>query len=192
MNKTKRGGKREGAGRKPKGITKKVSLTLSEQLWDEINHFDGTVADYIRSLKDEKSNSIHHNIKHDGLKKVTKNNSCNDNEELTKKHVEQYWEIYKRDFLEEQLEENKVTDEAIANAYKSLFNVMFGTEETAQIETSMRYRSPFSNKWFSSIKNMLKVEVPGLISSAEVSLRRKKENAESICIMDKNLHHRLR
>lgn len=31
-----RGGLREGAGRKSIGITKKVSLTLTEELWDKI------------------------------------------------------------------------------------------------------------------------------------------------------------
>lgn len=31
-----RGGKREGAGRKPTGITKKVSITLNEDTWEQI------------------------------------------------------------------------------------------------------------------------------------------------------------
>ncbi|MCR8642215.1 ribbon-helix-helix protein, CopG family [Paenibacillus sp. N1-5-1-14] len=32
-----RGGPREGAGRKPIGVTKKVSLTLSQEMWDELD-----------------------------------------------------------------------------------------------------------------------------------------------------------
>lgn len=36
QNQNRRGGKREGAGRKGFGITKKVSLTLSEETWAEI------------------------------------------------------------------------------------------------------------------------------------------------------------
>lgn len=37
-NKNQRGGKRKGAGRKAFGITKKVSLTLSEDAWSEIGN----------------------------------------------------------------------------------------------------------------------------------------------------------
>jgi len=59
-----RGGKREGSGRKRKGVTKKVSLTLSEELWQEINEFEGTVADYIRELRKKV-------IETEELKKVT-------------------------------------------------------------------------------------------------------------------------
>lgn len=33
-----RGGKREGAGRKHIGMTKKVSLTLPENVWERIEH----------------------------------------------------------------------------------------------------------------------------------------------------------
>lgn len=33
-----RGGLREGSGRKRIGVTKKVSLTLTEEIWDKIEH----------------------------------------------------------------------------------------------------------------------------------------------------------
>ena len=36
MTITKRGGKRDGAGRKATGITKKVSITLNEETWEKI------------------------------------------------------------------------------------------------------------------------------------------------------------
>lgn len=64
------GGKREGSGRKRKGITRKVSLTLSAELWNEIDNFNGTVADYIRDLKVSTPNTKVDNSKN--LKKVTK------------------------------------------------------------------------------------------------------------------------
>ncbi|PAE27939.1 hypothetical protein CHI07_17020 [Paenibacillus sp. 7884-2] len=35
-NHSSRGGKRKGAGRKGLGITKKVSLTLTEEVWEKI------------------------------------------------------------------------------------------------------------------------------------------------------------
>jgi len=46
-------GKREGAGRKAKGITKKVSLTLSEDIWTEIEQYDN-VACFIKSLVEDR------------------------------------------------------------------------------------------------------------------------------------------
>jgi hypothetical protein len=49
-----RGGKRPGAGRKPEGITKKVSLTLTEDEWKRIElSGEPTVAAFIKSLMSE-------------------------------------------------------------------------------------------------------------------------------------------
>ncbi len=45
-----RGGKREGAGRKAQGITRKVSLTLSSEDWDLIDSSGKTVGEGIRKL----------------------------------------------------------------------------------------------------------------------------------------------
>ena len=45
-----RGGKRPGAGRKPQGITKKVSITLTAEEWRVIEESGTTVAAFIKSL----------------------------------------------------------------------------------------------------------------------------------------------
>ena len=45
------GGKRENAGRKSTGITRKVSLTFSEEEWAEFENSGMIMADYIRHLK---------------------------------------------------------------------------------------------------------------------------------------------
>jgi len=52
------GGRREGAGRKKIGITRKVSITTKEELWlriDELiaNNQYASVADYIRTKIEE-------------------------------------------------------------------------------------------------------------------------------------------
>ena len=48
------GGKREGAGRKPIGITKKVSITLTTEQWNYINDYiepdDVSLSQYFREL----------------------------------------------------------------------------------------------------------------------------------------------
>jgi len=53
-----------------------------------------------------------------------------------------------------------------------------GKHELAQLETSTRYRSPFTNKWFSSIKNLLKTEIPYLINSENNRLKREQKQRE--------------
>ncbi|WP_156995739.1 hypothetical protein [Paenibacillus stellifer] len=50
----KRGGHRRGAGRKPIGITRKISLTLPQECWDEIDRCchrgDYSVSEVLRAI----------------------------------------------------------------------------------------------------------------------------------------------
>jgi len=50
----KRGGSRKGAGRKPIGVTRKISLTLPQQCWGEIDRYcrkgDYSVSEILRSI----------------------------------------------------------------------------------------------------------------------------------------------
>ncbi|MBT2764453.1 ribbon-helix-helix domain-containing protein [Paenibacillus sp. ISL-20] len=50
----KRGGNRKGAGRKPIGVTRKISLTLSQECWEEIDRYchkgDYSVSEILRSI----------------------------------------------------------------------------------------------------------------------------------------------
>lgn len=49
-----RGGNRKGAGRKPIGITRKISLTLPQEYWEQIDRYchrgDYSVSEVIRSI----------------------------------------------------------------------------------------------------------------------------------------------
>lgn len=49
-----KGGIRKGAGRKPIGITRKLSLTLPQQCWDEIDRYchkgDYSVSEVLRAI----------------------------------------------------------------------------------------------------------------------------------------------
>ena len=45
-----RGGKREGAGRKARGITRKVSLTLTQEEWSRIEESGETMAAFLRQF----------------------------------------------------------------------------------------------------------------------------------------------
>ncbi|MDI6680029.1 CopG family transcriptional regulator [Bacillus wiedmannii] len=50
----KHGGKREGAGRPTLGITRKVSITLSEEHWKRIQDSEKTYSEFFRKLTLEK------------------------------------------------------------------------------------------------------------------------------------------
>lgn len=54
QTKEKRGGARNGAGRKPIGITRKISLTLPQSCWEEIDRLckrgDYSISEIIRSI----------------------------------------------------------------------------------------------------------------------------------------------
>ncbi|KWX89126.1 ribbon-helix-helix domain-containing protein [Paenibacillus sonchi] len=56
----KQGGARAGAGRKPIGFTRKISLTLPEECWDEIDRCCGkgdySVSEVLRSIIEENLN----------------------------------------------------------------------------------------------------------------------------------------
>ncbi|MDF2669588.1 MAG: hypothetical protein K0R67_1894 [Paenibacillus sp.] len=56
-----KGGRRTGAGRKRIGITKKVSLTLSEETWEQIeetiNAAESTKSEFIRALIEQYFNT---------------------------------------------------------------------------------------------------------------------------------------
>ncbi|WP_019123583.1 hypothetical protein, partial [Brevibacillus massiliensis] len=86
-----RGGKREGAGRKAQGITRKVSLTLTAEEWEQIDKFDGTVAAFLRQLMKQVTE-----IKERQPLPVEKGNSNHndDTERLTRRTVEELWQIY--------------------------------------------------------------------------------------------------
>lgn len=51
---SKRGGNRKGAGRKPIGVTRKISLTVPQEYWDQIDRYchrgDYSVSEVIRSI----------------------------------------------------------------------------------------------------------------------------------------------
>jgi hypothetical protein len=58
-----KGGPRTGAGRKRIGITKKVSLTLTKDVWEQIEHViasnQTTKSDFIRKLIEQHFTSAH-------------------------------------------------------------------------------------------------------------------------------------
>jgi hypothetical protein len=147
-----RGGIREGAGRKAQGITKKVSLTLSTETWQEITQYEN-VACFIKSLMENKNS----------MNEVTKTNKHDT--PITKNEIDNLWNSY--------LQDNKdIPIEIQDKAYKSLINGL------KKLETGNRYRCPFTGKWFVDTQKLIKVAIPRLIDSYSDKAEKQKEKVE--------------
>lgn len=151
-----RGGRREGAGRKAQGITRKVSLTLTEEQWNQIEASrEPTVAAYIQGLMNKvtsirnETDSIYEigNLKH------------NEHQVVNRKDVEEYWSIF-ASF------EESAAPEVLEKARESFLRVLYPKgEDTAQIEVKPNFVCPFTGKRFGSVKAMIKAAVPHLVQS---------------------------
>lgn len=184
-----RGGSRVGAGRKAQGITRKVSLTLTEGEWARIDAAGGTVAAFLRELMQEQKGFLEPDWKErlaeseqrcsellrqlDVLQKLEKGNSNQNVERLTRRQVDDLWKICTRD------ETGQHTPEALVEAKESLFGVLFpsGGDQT-EIATQPQYICPFTNKRFSSPNKLIRAAIPRLIESKERYLKDRKAAKE--------------
>lgn len=182
-----RGGSRAGAGRKAEGITRKVSLTLTGGEWARIDAAGGTVAAFLRELMQEQKGFLDPDMQSfwkerlveseqrcsellqqlDVLeRKFEKSNSNQNVERLTRRQVDELWEICTRD------ETGQHTPEALIEAKESLFRILFpsGVDQT-EIATQPQYICPFTNKRFSSPDKLIRAAIPRLIESKEHYLK---------------------
>jgi len=152
----KRGGKREGAGRKKQGITRKVSINLSEAMWKEIEESGKNVSVYLKSLIENKNNIT-------ALNEVTL--TKNIDMPIDKNEIDRLWNIYLRDNGKSY--DNEVLEKAYKNLNKSLL--------LNKINTGQRYQCPFTGKWFASTDKLIKSAILYLVDSYNFKMERKKE-----------------
>lgn len=180
-----RGGKREGAGRKPQGITRKVSLTLTEDEWTKIENSGGTVATFLRELMQQPKQSdedmaafwkeeAERNRK-DALEKakevarlkceLEKSNLNQIAERLTRRDVEELWKLH--------LDKGgQNTPASLEEAYDALIRNLFPSGgDITEIKTIPQYICPFSGKRFGSPSSLIRAAIPRLIASAEIRLK---------------------
>ena len=150
-----RGGTRDGSGRKKQGLTRKVSINLNEDMWQEIEKSGYTVSSYLRSLMEIKINI-------NALKGVIVNNSSSLS--IDKSEIDRVWDIYIRN------NENNYDDEVLEKAYNNLTKSLL-----KGINTGERYQCPFTGKWFASTDKLIKSGISYLIDSYNFKLERKKE-----------------
>ncbi|MED4599673.1 hypothetical protein P9314_03005 [Paenibacillus validus] len=151
-----RGGKRAGAGRKAQGITRKVSLTLTEEQWNQIESSgEPTVAAYIQSLM-YKVTPI---IKETKIHSESSNTNHREYQGLKRKEAEEYWSIF-ANF------EESAAPEVLEGARAVFLRVLFPMGvESAQLEVKPNFICPFTGKRFGSVKAMIKAAVPHLAES---------------------------
>lgn len=180
-----RGGKREGAGRKPQGITRKVSLTLTEDEWAKIENSGGTVAAFLRELMQHSKQGDEdmavfwkeeaERIRKDALEKsneiarlkceLEKSNLNQSEERLTKREVEELWKIHLG-------KGGQNTPAALEEAHDALIRNLFPNRgDITEIKTIPQYICPFSGKRFGSPSSLIRAAIPRLIASAEIRLK---------------------
>ena len=158
-----RGGKREGAGRKRQGITKKVSLTLTPDEWAEIEASGLTVAAFLKMKMH--TEDVHRNSK--SLPEESKVNSVH----FLRRHVEELWDMHLRD-VKDDLPEQAVLEEAKTSLLSGIFR---GGSEHVTVRTHLQYECPFTGKRFGSMDRLVRAAIPHLIRSVVHERQRKAE-----------------
>ncbi|MNW41176.1 hypothetical protein D3C74_183060 [compost metagenome] len=151
-----RGGARIGAGRKAQGITRKVSLTLTEEQWSQIEASgEPTVAAYIQCLMNGVTS-----IKSEGISVYeTGNFNHGEHQLVNRKEVEEFWSIF-ASF------EESTAPEVLEKARESFLRVLFPEGgDIAQVQIKPNFVCPFTGKRFGSVKAMIKAAVPHLVQS---------------------------
>lgn len=160
------GGKRPGAGRKKTGTTRKKSLSLSNELWEEIDAFDGTISDYIRFLKANHSKSLAtkmSEIKTEGIAKINPEK---------KAALDEFMNYKIQDYLE--LNED-YPKELIPVAKKALENSLYDDSGASKIETVTMYINFNTGKPVKSLRNLIDNLIPKFFDSERLRQQRRKE-----------------
>lgn len=159
-------------GRPALGITKKVSLTLTEREWAEIEASGLTVAAFLKEHMKEKPVAEAEPIAHTSSPKEPVS--------YPRRYAEERWEIYLSS-----LEEAPPAD-VIEAAKTSMFKNLYPNDaENVVVRTREQYECPFTGKRYSSVDKLIRAAIPHLIEStisdkkrqAELAAIRKREKA---------------
>lgn len=146
-------------GRPRLGLTKKVSLTLTEDEWAKIDASEMTVAAFLKEkMHAEKTQEFA------GMVREAAAPYAGDSKEtgFKRKYADEYW---KRAVDEYQ---DQYDSEVFEEAYKSLVNTLFPKQSDIAItNTKIQYECPFTNKKFGSINNLIKNAIPYLLESTQ-------------------------
>lgn len=138
-------------GRPKQGITKKVSLTLTEEEWGQVEAFPNVAAFIKKKLTPALEPSS----------KPASQETLFEQYALSKSNVEERFNIVIRFGLEK---DHPYTSEMIADVKQTIFRSLFPKDaELVSIETKTQYVCPFTNKRFGSIDKLVENSVPLLL-----------------------------
>lgn len=151
-----------GAGRKPQGVTRKVSLTLTEEEWEILDTYPGTIAAYIKEFiqqkpvvnKTEKSDDFIYPAENPELSKTPKVSVRMDREFISHLIQIEVTELKRNG-------EELPPEEDIKRAEEKMLNLLCPREfNYAQIAVLNQYICPHTNKRFGSVEKMVRAMVP--------------------------------
>lgn len=165
-------------GRPSLGITKKVSLTLTEEEWAEIEGTGGTVAAF---LKDKMKQNVPEVT---GVRlQRTEWESERTPVAYSLSQAEERWNIYLQ-FSNELLPDGDIIDAA----KQSMFQILYPNQvENVFVETREQYVCPFTGKRFGSMDKLVSAAIPTIIQWAIAKKRRDTERATQNQNTKKNL-----
>lgn len=156
-------------GRPSQGITKKVSLTLTKEEWDEIKQSGQTVATF---LKNKMKTPVPPDLS-SLSPAIAQWERDRDPVDYPQRYAEERWDIYLQ-FSDETLP----PDEIIEAAKQSMYKVLYPNQtENAIVETREQYVCPFTGKRFASMDKLVASAIPTLIQWAIAQQRRAAERA---------------
>lgn len=156
-------------GRPRQGITKKVSLTLTEEEWVELEAFQ-TVAAFIKDKLAPAPEPIPEPISEPSSRP---HDNFLEQHALSKSNVEERFNIAIRFGLEK---DHPYTSEMIADVKQSIYRSLFPNDaEFVNVETKTQYVCPFTHKRFGSIDKLVENAVPLLLSWKLADEQRKEQ-----------------
>lgn len=154
-----------GAGRKPQGVTRKVSLTLTEEEWETLDTYPGTIAAYIKesiqqkpmASDEKKSETFIYPAENPALFKVPKVSVQMDREFISHIIKIEVAELKRND-------EELPSEEDIKRTEEMMLNLLVPKGSNyAQLAVLNQYICPHTNKRFGSAEKMVRAMLPSAL-----------------------------
>ncbi|SEP33602.1 hypothetical protein [Paenibacillus sp. OK076] len=159
-------------GRPAQGITKKVSLTLSEEEWDEIEQSGMTYGAFVKDRMNKARKAAALETSPAPQPPITQFERERRSVDYPRQYAEERWDIHQR------LSDEEVPPDVIEAAKKSMYKVLYPNQaENAVLETRDQYICPFTGKRFSTMDKLVGSAIPTLIQWATAQIRRDAERA---------------
>lgn len=160
-------------GRPAHGITKKVSLTLSEEDWNEIEQSGMTYGAFVKDRMKKAKTAAALEVSPAPQPPITQFERERRSVDYPRRYAEERWDIHLR-----LSDEEPPPDDVLEAAKKSMYKVLYPNQaENAVLETRDQFICPFTGKRFSSMDKLVGSAIPTLIQWASAQQRRDAERA---------------